>query len=219
MDLWDVDTFDELQDLMLDFLNGDLETTPWHLGPVDDETNLIIYKLKTINDLGFVTTDSQPGICQEITSPEGKKWNERQRGYITGFMEKGKFKKFVKKIMNCDVMIIENGNPPKIHSREPLTKTSEMFEGIFTDLIRYDKNGKISKVRLTGYQNGSEEEDYTNYPLDYNGVEDLMIIEKRYPLLHNLLSKEVAFTIIRIPRCKIDLVDIVIGTLKNYKDE
>jgi hypothetical protein len=44
------------------FLRGDLDQTPIHGGPPNDETDPLVPALVEMNEAGFVTTDSQPGV-------------------------------------------------------------------------------------------------------------------------------------------------------------
>lgn len=55
------------------FLRGEIPQSPNHLGPIADETKPYVDALVKINELGFVTTDSQPG---------GR--GRSQRSYLTG---------------------------------------------------------------------------------------------------------------------------------------
>lgn len=60
--LWaDADTFAELLALMQQFVRGELENWPGHLGPRDPETVEIAEALAHVNGQGFLTTGSQPG--------------------------------------------------------------------------------------------------------------------------------------------------------------
>ena len=72
----EVRTFEELCEVNIRFLRGELPESPCHFGPPDPETSEIREALIELNRRGFLTTDSQPGI---LSSP-----HERQRAYVTG---------------------------------------------------------------------------------------------------------------------------------------
>lgn len=56
------------------FLRGEIGVTPLHGGPIADETEPLVGKLVSINQLGVLTMDSQPGVQKEMS--------HRQRAYL-----------------------------------------------------------------------------------------------------------------------------------------
>ncbi len=61
--------------MMIEWLQGKLDTIPGHRGPPSDETHQIRDELIRMNQVGFITAGSQPGL----DSPR-----LRQRAYVTG---------------------------------------------------------------------------------------------------------------------------------------
>jgi hypothetical protein len=83
-----VKSVNELQKLTLDFIKGKLIATNYHYGPLHKESKKIINELIKMNELGFITINSQPGeIEYEI---------RRQRGYVCGIIKKNQLDKFSK---------------------------------------------------------------------------------------------------------------------------
>lgn len=77
-----VRSLDELRDLMVEFIEGKVTETPWHLGPLEPESTEIRDHLREINRHGFVTDNSQPGGIYT----EGK-----QRAYVSGIVTPGMY--------------------------------------------------------------------------------------------------------------------------------
>jgi hypothetical protein len=80
-----ISSIDELQQLTLDFLKGKIIATNYHFGPLHQESKKIINELIKMNELGFITTCSQPG-------------DQEQRGYVCGIINKYDYTKFEKKM-------------------------------------------------------------------------------------------------------------------------
>jgi hypothetical protein len=72
-------TFAGYQKLMRSFLTGELESTPWHLAPLELESELIFAPLLELNSHGFLTTNSQPGMRKLIRGGF-----YRQRAWVEG---------------------------------------------------------------------------------------------------------------------------------------
>ena len=92
-------SFTELIQYNLKFLNGELDKTFYHGGPVDPETLPLLDKLKSINSLGFFTIAGQPSLCEGPTfisktkKVNGKTegnfyYKSEQKSYLIGFIEK-----------------------------------------------------------------------------------------------------------------------------------
>jgi hypothetical protein len=74
----DVSTFKDLQQNVILFLRGKHTTSPWHGTPVDPETVPLLEDLITLNQGGFITTESQP---DEYTK------KDIQRAYVSGLLD------------------------------------------------------------------------------------------------------------------------------------
>lgn len=78
MNKWSkVKNFQDLQNHMVEFLNGKRKSTPWFASSVLPETVPLLGNMKKINQLGFVTTDSQPTVNLK---------DHKQRAYIEGLI-------------------------------------------------------------------------------------------------------------------------------------
>jgi hypothetical protein len=55
-----IQNFAELCKVNILFLRGEIPMTPYHLGPIDEETVPLVEKLVEINRLGFLTISGQP---------------------------------------------------------------------------------------------------------------------------------------------------------------
>ena len=77
---------EELQKLTIDFLKGKMCGTNYHYGPLSKESKKIKNELIKMNELGFITTCSQPGELET---------NSKQRGYVCGIIHKEKYEEFI----------------------------------------------------------------------------------------------------------------------------
>lgn len=80
-------TAEELCLFILSFLKGKNKSTPWHCGPLNDESQMIINDLYKLNNFGFISVDSQPPMLKTY---------KKQRPYVEGFVKKIDFDKISK---------------------------------------------------------------------------------------------------------------------------
>jgi hypothetical protein len=92
----EVDTYRKLQRSTIGFLKGKIGTTMFHAAPLDNETIPLMNDLVLINQLGFVSMEGQPGIC-EYNIP-GKISDIEQVSYIMGFYYRDKRDSFGRKL-------------------------------------------------------------------------------------------------------------------------
>jgi hypothetical protein len=94
-----IQTYPELCEANIRFLKGELPMTPYHLGPIDEETVPLVKKLVEINRRGFLTVNGQPAL-RKITFlpkvggdlghryPNGAWYCLEQRPYLEGYLPK-----------------------------------------------------------------------------------------------------------------------------------
>lgn len=64
---WDVGTFEEFVKMMVSFVGGGLECTPWHSGPlVDEHAKADSSMLVEVIESGFVTIDGHEGVVHDV---------------------------------------------------------------------------------------------------------------------------------------------------------
>lgn len=81
-------TFAELIEANVAFLEGRLLQTPYHLGPVDDETNPLLAELIVLNRSGFLTVNGQPNRSDVYFHSSTQKWVAvEQRPFLEGYMD------------------------------------------------------------------------------------------------------------------------------------
>jgi hypothetical protein len=83
-----VSTFDALNEEVIAFLEGKRRETPWHGGPVDEETIPLLGDLIELNKLGFISTEGQPdeytkGVYRTTKEP----YTRIQHGYVVGILD------------------------------------------------------------------------------------------------------------------------------------
>lgn len=125
------------------WLLGEVETTPWHLGPPCSETAQITAWLLEFNRAGFVTTNSQPGL--PLTPDGSSMW--RQRAWVDGTMTTSRARAIVTACQAHDLIALEwpaigNGEDFAKMRRVPVTEVDGeevtwMPIGIPSDLVEF----------------------------------------------------------------------------------
>lgn len=91
-------SIDEIKKLNMQFIKGEIYNTCYHYGPLNRESNRVHNELVKMNELGFITTGSQPGE---------EKVKSQQRGTVSGLIDKRIFEKFRRVMYNiCDDIYI-----------------------------------------------------------------------------------------------------------------
>ena len=75
---WEAWDWTDVRALYILFLRGLLPSVPTHIGPLVLDSQTQKDQLERINTLGFLSVDSQPGICEE---------SSRQRAYLEGYID------------------------------------------------------------------------------------------------------------------------------------
>jgi hypothetical protein len=112
--LWEKsESFRNLQENMVLFLQGKCDENPWHGAPVDPETIPLLETLREINIKGFITVEGQPGtILDKKIGIEtsfgsiGETYTEVQRAYMCGFILNNKADSFVQKLMTTRSVMV-----------------------------------------------------------------------------------------------------------------
>lgn len=134
------ETYQDLLDLNMAFLDGKVHFTPFHCGPIETETQVLRIKLLEINANGFMSVEGQP--CVKPTQPTQptpdtrQPTDEGQLSYIIGFMQKEKFSKFKTFFNNPSRKHVFSVNFSYFDENEKYT-----FGG-FTDSLEHDTHGK-----------------------------------------------------------------------------
>ena len=190
-------TFKELCTLMQSFLKGELPSNPWYGAPVIlDESMPDLDALLQINEHGFMTTDSQPGVCGE---------NEQQRAYLNGWLRNDILDAFLTKLDSTIVAIVNQAHVWRAGKR--WTNAARWMSGI-PDFFPPRKNYiSLTKIR----QNKDAEWIYmTNHNFDSEYIDTAQL-----PSVDAILEREAVFVVlISIERCKpYDLVNAALRAL------
>ena len=200
----DVQTYRDLQDVNILFLQGKLKKTPYHLGPVDEETIPLLENLITINDLGFISVMGQPAL-DEIKFVDrtwklngqicGNWWYQlRQRSVIEGYLPKAYLDLFLEFMVN---------QPDYYYRIYDIQKKTGWFGGYSFELpVLYDgmpRGLNITLVRVSKDLNMLDEADWddpTNIllsippPFDFYGYSNIENIMIPYTVKVVISSKE-----------------------------
>jgi hypothetical protein len=84
-----VQTYTDLLQANIAFLEGQLLQSPYHLGPIDEETVPLLPKLTQLNRLGFLTVNSQPARNDVKFVQRTQTWSAtRQLAFLEWYMPK-----------------------------------------------------------------------------------------------------------------------------------
>ncbi len=100
-------TVTELIDNNIQYLNGNLSSTCYTLGPIKSETYGILEQLIDLNELGFITVKSYNGMKDPITC-YNKSHTNKQRSYLRGLIKKSDYDKLQHLDLNEFIVIIHS---------------------------------------------------------------------------------------------------------------
>jgi hypothetical protein len=121
-------SIEDLQRLTIAFLRGERSATAYHLGPLLPESTPIVEKLVQINELGFITTGSQPGHPVQ------------QRCYVEGVMKRSQLHLFIHDLYKVA------GDQAFVSTTESELTWEEMKHLQFRDLYWVRKDDKRTGV-------------------------------------------------------------------------
>ncbi|KAK6455192.1 methylenetetrahydrofolate reductase [Scheffersomyces xylosifermentans] len=103
-DLWGTpQTLQDLSDIVVSYLKGELKSLPWSDGPIGEDTSLIVDNLIKLNQKGFFTMNSQPALNAIKSSEKVYGWGPKngyvyQKQYLEFFCHKDLLDQLVHKI-------------------------------------------------------------------------------------------------------------------------
>jgi len=132
-------TFDDVSKLFSDFCNGKLKSLPWSDTAPASETTVISKELAKLNELGYLTINSQPAVNGAKSTDPVHGWGPRngyvyQKAYLEFFVDKKKFEELVSRIERDPMItyyaIDKHGNlRTNNHSDGPNAVTWGVFPG------------------------------------------------------------------------------------------
>ena len=138
--------FKQLQNAMVEYLEGRCPNNPWMVDKIDDETIPILNSLVKINRYGFVTIQGQPGVNK--TQDSGSM--VCQRAYMDGFMLKKNSTTFINDLVSRGGLVVVKTRLDPIQQKngkyKNILKYPPKVYGEFKHIIQ----GKDVKRRKTG---------------------------------------------------------------------
>lgn len=104
VDLWGCpQSTRDLSALVILYLKNDLKSLPWSDGPIGEDTSVIVDKLISLNQRGFLTMNSQPSLNCVKSNDKVYGWGPKngfvfQKQYLEFFCHKDTFPKLVESI-------------------------------------------------------------------------------------------------------------------------
>lgn len=89
-----ISTVQDLQQMTIAFLNGDMQATSYHFAPLLKESAPLVDQLIAINEAGFITTGSQPGGVEWV----GKGRRIQKRTFVEGILKRRYFSQFLREM-------------------------------------------------------------------------------------------------------------------------
>lgn len=136
-------TLSDLSEATIEFLEGRLQETPVHWGPIDPESNQLVPILVSMNRAGLITTCSQPGM----TDVEHR---GAQRAFVEGFCDRETAEKIETGLLLDELVVISCA--PSCESFISITVTVD-DDKPFTFL------GRFGNDELNAFRNGDRELD------------------------------------------------------------
>lgn len=106
----------QLADAVIGFLRGSIGWTPTHLGSPDPETEQIADALVRINQLGFITDGSQPGMSNE---------HGIQRAWVDGFCDRDTADRIDRSLASSELVTFTIKTNRESFASLPVTRSSD----------------------------------------------------------------------------------------------
>ena len=116
---------------------GGLKTTPWSLAPIASETVPLLDNLREINARGLVTTEGQPGDCNEYKM-DGTSYTDYQRGYMNGIIKKSMVLSLARNLP-AGVLLVEHGDIKETIEYNEFNNTALTFSQLYREYFRDKK--------------------------------------------------------------------------------
>lgn len=87
------------------FLQGDLYASIWHYGPLEIETAPLKDLLVEVNRSGFISTNGQPGVDEDVEGPDGV-FHQQQKAFIDGLIRRDLFNKIKNPLLQKGYAIV-----------------------------------------------------------------------------------------------------------------
>lgn len=127
----------DLADATVFFLEGHLQQTPTHLGPLDTETAELVPTLVSMNRAGFITTCSQPGQLDPPSSA--------QRAFVEGFCDETTAASLEVGLLLEDLVVV---------TFEPGSNAGSSISVTMDDFEPFTFMGRHSAEELDHFRNG-----------------------------------------------------------------
>lgn len=177
-----IETYKELLQINIAFLEGKINGTPYHFGYVENQDN----KLIQLNKYGFMTMDYYKGTCKYRIKKDGLFYSYEYKSYISGYLEKKYINNLINYLSNNKIFkyFIVN-NPNKYSCFKPKKILHTTLKELPSNIIRnkYSKN----MYRL-------EEIEWENYTNIYS-YDDMIILFDKYPKIKKIL-KDLVYVVI-----------------------
>lgn len=186
-----IKTYKDLLKANVAFLRGKISETPYHLGPIDEETIPLVNDLVKINEAGFLSIEGQPALVEtDFVEKTWKYPNGRiggnwwytieQKPYICGFMPTSQlnpFLHFMKNKKDYYYQIVVNTIPSQLLAT---TFPEERYN--VTRSRSHKVKSELSRVKWTNDTNinNEPEEDtrgnFDEYPICYKLLESTVYV-------------------------------------------
>lgn len=134
-------TFQDLQTLNLMFLQGFISDTPYHAGPLDPESNIILKELNLLNRLDVITFNSQPHDIFMSPLPGLEHLQAEQFPYVEFFYPKyksDKLEEYMKLYLTSSFIIKVDNKQSTI-----LIPTTDLIDGKIYEVVYRNAKTKI----------------------------------------------------------------------------
>lgn len=186
-----VSNFNELLNTNLLFIEGKIPRTPYHCGPLNDETTPLIESLKKMHSYGMMTTGGQPGIREYGVYIE--------RTWVCFGLVCGNWFVDTKQKANVDFIMEKTNNSLRLvsgllKSQDLVVYVLDLSNGI---LIK-NENADYTITKTRSHKNKDELKDMAWFSCTSVGNEearDVLFSWEEYPKIYNILKNTFSISV------------------------
>jgi len=144
----------QFQDYTINYLQGNQQSTFWHAGPLESDSELIKDKLIFINSNGFITIDGQADFCNEQI---------QQKSYLEGYIAKSVGMELIQWIQDRGLkyLAIDKNNKPFTNIQ--FVETNKKGKKFF-NLTRQREVNKEWELYTNLFEHNNYEMEFANWP-------------------------------------------------------
>lgn len=204
---YEVETYDDLLKLNMEFIRGNLDMTPYHLGPlvIDVSSSNLMNNLIKLHEYGILTVDGQESLCEYNIEKNNKWYSREQRGNISFYINIEDnlelAESFIKQLKHKDNTLIYN--------------IANIVTGYHITNISKDKCFNVTRSFSSSIKNQEIEWNYgTNFFAEFDCCDSW---GDEIPKIYNILDNTIYFKIALPEYGKGNLEEVLLNMCEQNK--